>query len=61
MTNKEYYIMHNIGKAKYVVNHHNGVKTHKDGSKFFDIHVFSNKKYLKNFINNLKKNNYNER
>ena len=59
--NKEYYTMQNVGKCKYVVNYHDGVKLHKDGSKFFDINIFSNKKYLKKFINDLKKNNYKER
>ena len=61
MTSKVYYTMQNIGKCRYVLNYHDGVKTHKDGSKFFDIHIFSNKKYLQKFINNLKKNNYNEK
>lgn len=35
---------YNIGKAKYVINTHDGVKKHNDGSMFFDIHIFKNKK-----------------
>jgi hypothetical protein len=30
--NKEYYTMQNVGKCKYVVNYHDGIKLHKDGS-----------------------------
>ena len=29
-----YHIQSNIGKAKHVVNFHDGHKTHKDGSPF---------------------------
>lgn len=49
----EYNIMYNVGKAKYVVSYHDGVKKHKDGSKFFDIAIFKNKKKMKEFINKL--------
>ncbi len=48
----------NIGKAKYVVNHHDGVKTHNDGSPFFDIAVFSNKKKRNTFIRELTTQGY---
>lgn len=34
----------NIGKARYVLNSHDGQKTHKDGSPFFDIEIASNKR-----------------
>ena len=40
---KKYNIQYNIGKAKYVVNYHDGVKKHKDGSSFYDITIFKNK------------------
>lgn len=40
---KRFNIMFNVGRAKYVVNFHNGVSTHKDGSDFFGIATFSNK------------------
>ena len=39
---KTYYTQNNIGKAKYVVNYHDGVETHKDGSPFFGIRIFKN-------------------
>ena len=47
-----------IGKAKYIINFHDGEKKHTDGSKFFDIAVFSNKKDFFKRINQLKKDNY---
>lgn len=50
--------MMNIGKAKYVVNHHDGIKTHNDGTPFFDINTFSNKKKLNTFIKGLKEEGY---
>lgn len=43
----------NIGKAKYVVNYHDGVKTHLDGSPFFDIVIFKNKVKKNRFVSNL--------
>ncbi len=38
-----YYTMDNVGKAKYTVSMHDGFSTHKDGSKFYGIALFSNK------------------
>lgn len=56
----EYNLRYNIGKAKYVVNFHDGKKTHKDKSKFFDIRIFSNKKNRDEFIKSLKAQGYKE-
>jgi hypothetical protein len=50
----------NIGSAKYVVNQHNGISKHNDGSNFFDIKIFKNKKDLSRFINSLIKIGYKE-
>lgn len=50
---KIYYENSSIGKVKYIVNFHDGVKTHKDGSKFFDIRLFTNKVKKQAFINKL--------
>ena len=55
---KEYNIMQNIGSAKYVVNYHDGIDTHKDGSKFFNIAIFRNLKKLNKFEKELVKNGY---
>jgi len=55
---KQFNIRYNIGHAKYVVNYHDGNKKHPDGSNFFDISIFSNKKKLAKFKNDLKRNGY---
>lgn len=47
------YVSQNIGKCKYVVNYHDGIKTHKDGSPFYDIKIFKNKKKMNDFITKL--------
>lgn len=41
-----------IGKAKYSISSHDGVKKHKDGSDFFDIEIFKNKVDLEKGIKN---------
>jgi len=56
-----YYIQYNVGKAKYVVNHHDGIKKHGDGSNFYDVTIFKNKKKLTKFIDDLCNNGYIER
>jgi len=55
---KVYNVMHNVGKAKYVVNFYDGVKTHSDGSRFFDIQIFKNLKGLKEFTKKLDSEGY---
>jgi len=55
---KVYYEQPNVGKAKYTVNFHDGVKTHKDGSPFYDMRIFKNKTDLNNFIAKLEKEGY---
>lgn len=47
-----------IGKAKYTVSFHDGVKTHSDGSPFFDIRVFKNKPSRNAFISELSAQGY---
>jgi hypothetical protein len=55
---KIFNIKHNVGKVRYLVSFHNGIKKHKDGSIFFDIAIFKNKKKLNEFISYLLKNGY---
>ncbi len=55
---KRYYIQQNIGRAKYVVNFHDGSKCHKDGSPFFDIKIFKSKRKLNEFERELKQQGY---
>lgn len=47
---KRYYSQMNIGRAKYVVNFHDGVQTHKDGSPFYAIAIFKSKYKANAFI-----------
>ena len=55
---KRYREQHGVGKAKYTVSFHDGKKTHKDGSPFYDIKTFKNKKALDDFIKELEKKGY---
>jgi hypothetical protein len=59
--NKVYYTQTNIGKCKYVVNYHDGIETHKDGSPFYGIRTFKNKKKFNAFIKELSDKGYKER
>ena len=47
-----------IGKAKYSISSHDGVKKHKDGSDFFDIETFKNKVDLEKAIKNYTSNGF---
>lgn len=53
--------MFGIGSSKYVVNYHDGKKTHNDGSPFFDIAIFKNKIEKDRFINKLRADGYKEK
>jgi hypothetical protein len=55
---KEFRLKHNVGKVKYLVSYHDGVKKHKDGSKFFDIACFQNKVKLRAFTQSLVSQGY---
>lgn len=55
---KMYRSQDNIGSSKYSVSFHNGKSTHNDGSPFFDIRLFKNKKKRDAFIAELKSKGY---
>ena len=55
---KEFNTMLNVGNAKYVVNFHDGIKKHKDGSKFFDIRTFRALPGYKEFTKSLLRAGY---
>lgn len=57
---KTFNIQYGVGRAKYVVNFHDGEKRHADGSPFFDICIFRNKKCLKECTDELNRNGYKE-
>ena len=40
----DYYTTDNVGTAKYTVSTHDGKTRHSDGSKFYNIKLFKNKK-----------------
>ena len=58
---KLFYIEKNIGKSKYVLNYYDGIQTHKDGSPFWGMAIFSNIKKLNNRIKELRSSGYQER
>lgn len=60
MAKKQFHTQNNIGKVKYVINYHNGIDTHTDGSPFFGIKTFSNKQKFNKEIKNLKNQGYYE-
>lgn len=49
----KYYVQYNVGRAKYVLSYHLEGKTHKDGSEFYDIRIFTNRKSMEKFIKSL--------
>ncbi len=55
---KLYNTMMHVGRSKYVVNSHDGVATHRDGSPFFGIAIFKSKKANDKFITSLHNNDY---
>lgn len=61
MNQKTFYLQDNIGTSKYTVSYHDGESTNKDGSRFFGIRTFKNKKKRDLFIAGLKKQRYTER
>jgi hypothetical protein len=58
---KNFNLMFNVGKIKYLVNYHDGIKTHKDNSPFYDIATFRNKKKRDLFVKELLRQGYTER
>jgi len=55
---KRFYTQYGVGHVKYLVSYHNGIDKHSDGSDFFNVALFKNKKKLKVFTDNLKNNGY---
>jgi len=55
---KHFFEQANVGHAKYVVNHHDGLQTHRDGSAFYGIAIFRNKRKLAAFVRSLRAAGY---
>ncbi len=49
-----------IGSGRWIVNFHDGVKTHPDGSDFYDVAIFRNKRKMSAFIKELTSKGYKE-
>jgi hypothetical protein len=49
-----------VGRVKYLVSYHGGQKTHRDGSPFFDVSLFKNKRKMAAFVGSLKEKGYSE-
>jgi hypothetical protein len=58
---KTFYQQDNIGKVKYTISYHDGIQTHRDGSPFFGIACFMNKKKLNEFKKRLISEGYQEK
>jgi len=57
---KTFYTGYRVGSrtGRYTVSFYDGVKTHEDGSQFFDLEMFSNKKDFTQFLKDLEKEGY---
>lgn len=55
---KQFNLQYNVGKAKYVINIHDGVSTHNDGSPFYGIEIFKNKRIFNARTKELLKGGY---
>ena len=55
---KTYRTQDGIGRAKYTVSFHDGHSAHNDGSPFFDMKIFSNKRKRDQFLRQLSEDGY---
>ena len=55
---KQYYIMCNVGAVRYLLNIYDGMSKHGDGSPFWDIQCFNNKKALAARVKQLESEGY---
>ena len=55
---KTFSTMENVGKVRHLVSFHDGVKTHKDNSPFFDVRTFTRKCDARRFVSGLVADGY---
>lgn len=55
---KTYTLQENVGRARYVVNFHDGTKQHADGSPFYDVRIFTNRMHKDQFVRALVREGY---
>lgn len=60
MAVKTFKTQENVGRVRHAVSFHDGVKTHQDGSPFFDLRTFSRKREARRFVLGLKNAGYAE-
>lgn len=48
----------NVGTTRYLVSYHDGVKKHRDGSDFYDVSLFGNRRAKDMFIKDLQRQGY---
>jgi hypothetical protein len=58
---KVYSVQYNIGKCKYCVSFHDGIKKHQDNSPFYDIKLFKSKQKMNQFTASLRKHGFIEK
>ena len=58
ISEKNYYIQNNIGKAKYTISYFDGKTLNSDGSPFYGIKIFKNKVAFMRGIRDLKEQGY---
>jgi hypothetical protein len=58
---KQFNIMYNVGQTKYLINFHDGISTHEDGSPFFGVRICRNKTELNKCTNDLIQQGYIEK
>ena len=57
-TPRNYTTMERVGTARYVVNFHDGHKTHADSSPFYDVKIFSSAVARDRFLARLREAGY---
>lgn len=58
---KKYYTMYNVGKAKYLINYFDGESFYPDGSEFYGVKIFSNKREFERELRRMEKEGYKPR
>lgn len=59
-TLRTFHTQYNVGRVRYAVSYHDGKKTHPDGSRFYDLATFGNKRAHAKFCADLKAQGYRE-
>jgi hypothetical protein len=58
---RNFYERFGIGATKYSVHTHDGVSTHQDGSPFYGMALFRNRRKKDQYVRELKRQGYVER